>query len=71
MSQNMQGGEDVSPLDHFSQRTPLQHFGAENISRLLCQEAYMDQDLREDRDTLWQRVEIKVCGEAAQQSRSL
>lgn len=56
MSQNMEGSEDVCPLDHLSQRTPLEHFGAENISRLLCQEAYMDQDLKEDRDTLWQRV---------------
>lgn len=51
MSQNMEGSEDVSPLDHFSKRTPLQHFGAENISWLFCQETHMDQDLKEDGDT--------------------
>lgn len=51
MSQNMKGSEDVCPLDHLSQRTPLEHFGAENISRLFSQEAYMDQDLeKEDGD---------------------
>lgn len=53
MSQNVKGSEDVCPLDHLSQRTPLEHFGAENISRLFRQEAYVDQDLgKEDRDTL-------------------
>lgn len=46
----MESSEDVCPLDHLSQRTPLQHFGAEDISRLLRQEAHMDQDLK-DRDT--------------------
>lgn len=54
MSQNMKGSEDVCPLDHLSQRTPLEHFGAENISRLFRQEADMDQDL-EDGDKLRQR----------------
>lgn len=56
MSQNMERSEDVCPLDHLSQWTPLQHFGAENISGLLCQEADMDQDLKEHGDKLWPRV---------------
>lgn len=53
MSQNMESSEDVCPLDHLSQGTPLEDFGAENISRLFCQEAHMDQNLKEKRDKLW------------------
>lgn len=47
MSQNMESSEDVCPLDHLSQGTPLEDFGAENISRLFGQEAHMDQNLGE------------------------
>lgn len=50
VTQNVESREDVCPLDHLAQRTPLQHFGAEDISRLLRQEAHVDQDLR-SRDT--------------------
>lgn len=50
VTQNVESSEDVCPLDHLSQRTPLQHFGAEDISGLLRQEAHVDQDLK-NRDT--------------------
>ena len=53
MSQDVESCEDVGPLDHLSQRTALQHLGAENISRLLRQEADMDQDLEKDRDIMY------------------
>lgn len=49
MSQHMESGEDVCPLDHLSQGTPLEDLGAENISRLFCQEAHMDENLKEGR----------------------
>lgn len=64
MSQNMESGEDVSPLDHLSQWTPLQHLGAEDISRLFCEEAHMDQDLEKDsdRDCFVAEGKTKVCG---------
>lgn len=42
----MESSEDVCPLDHLSQGTAFQHFRAENVSRLLRQEAHMDQDLQ-------------------------
>lgn len=52
MAQHMEGSEDVCPLDHLPQRTALQHFGAENISGLLRQEAHVDQNLK-DRESVW------------------
>lgn len=59
VSQDMQGGEDVSPLDHLSQRTPLQHLGAENVPGLFRQEAHMDQDLEEE--TTEGSIKIQRC----------
>lgn len=53
MSQHMEGGEDVSPLDHLSQGTPLEDLGAENVSRLFCQEAHMDENLKAGREDGW------------------
>lgn len=42
VSQHMEGCEDVGPLHHLTQGTPLQHFGAEDIPRLLCQKAHVN-----------------------------
>lgn len=52
VSQHMQSGEDVCPLDHLSQRTPLQDLGAENVSGLLCQEAHVDENLTGAEETV-------------------
>lgn len=48
VSQEEEGSQDVSPLHHLAQRAPLQHPRTENIPRLLCQEADMDQDLERE-----------------------
>lgn len=45
VSQEEEGSQDVSPLHHLTQRAALQHPWTENIPRLLCQEADMDQNL--------------------------
>lgn len=45
VSQHVEGSEDVSPLHHLAQRTPLQHLGTEDVPRLLRQEAHVNQDL--------------------------
>jgi len=66
MSQHMQRSEDVGPLDHLSQRTALQHFGAEHISRLLGEEADVDQDLKQGHDAA-ERLDTSQRGEAQQQ----
>lgn len=42
VSQHVEGCEDVGPLHHLAQRTPLQHFGTEDIPRLLRQKAHMN-----------------------------
>lgn len=39
VSQHVEGCEDVSPLHHLPQRTPLQHLGTEDVPRLLRQKA--------------------------------
>lgn len=49
VSQHMEGCEDVSPLHHLPQWAPLQHLGAEDIPRLLCQKAHVDEDLKAKR----------------------
>lgn len=63
MSQHMESGEDVCPLDHLSQGTPLEDLGAENISGLFCQEAHVDENLQEGREEgciLW--LQWSECG---------
>lgn len=45
VSQHVEGGEDVGPLHHLPQRTPLQHLGTEDVPRLLRQEADVNEDL--------------------------
>lgn len=45
VSQEEEGSQDVRPLHHLAQRAPLQHTGAENVPRLLRQEADVNQDL--------------------------
>lgn len=42
VSQHVEGCEDVGPLHHLTQRTPLQHFGTENIPGLLGQKAHVN-----------------------------
>lgn len=49
VSQHMEGCEDVSPLHHLPQWTPLQHLGTEDIPRLLRQKAHVDEDLKAER----------------------
>lgn len=49
MSQHVEGREDVSPLHHLPQRTPLQHLGTEDVPRLLRQEANVNEDLNIER----------------------
>lgn len=63
MSQHMESGEDVCPLDHLSQGTPFEDLGAENISGLFCQEAHMDENLKEGREEgciMW--LQWNECG---------
>ena len=45
VAQHVQDREDVGPLHHLAQRTPLQHFGTEDVPGLLGQEAHVDEDL--------------------------
>lgn len=45
VSQEEEGSQDVRPLHHLAQRAPLQHPRAENVPRLLRQEADVNQDL--------------------------
>lgn len=50
VSQHVERCEDVGPLHHLAQRTPLQHLGTEHVPRLLGQEAHMDENLRAEGD---------------------
>lgn len=45
VSQHVEGCEDVRPLHHLPERTPLQHLGTEDVARLLRQKANVDEDL--------------------------
>ncbi|TNN83347.1 hypothetical protein EYF80_006328 [Liparis tanakae] len=49
VSQHVERCEDVGPLYHLAQRTPLQHFGTEHVPRLLRQEAHVNQNLDAER----------------------
>lgn len=42
VSQHVKGCEDVGPLHHLTQGTPLQHFGTEDVPRFLCEKAHMN-----------------------------
>lgn len=53
----MEGCEDVSPLHHLPQWTPLQHLGTEDIPRLLRQKAHVDEDLKAERKEVKSRRE--------------
>lgn len=54
VSQEEEGGQDVSPLHHLAQWAPLQHPRAENVPRLLCQKADVNQDLeRQGKGWCW------------------
>lgn len=57
VSQDMEGCEDVSPLHHLPQWTPLQHLGTEDIPRLLRQKAHVDKDLKAERKEVKSRRE--------------
>lgn len=57
VSQHMEGCEDVSPLHHLPQWTPLQHLGTEDIPRLLRQKAHVDEDLKAERKKVKSRRE--------------
>lgn len=46
VSQHVQRREDVGPLHHLAQRTPLQHLGTEDVPGLLGEEAHMNQNLK-------------------------
>lgn len=50
VSQHVEGREDVGPLNHLPQRTPLEHFGTEDIPRLLRQKANVNEDLNTERN---------------------
>lgn len=49
MSEHVEGCDDISPLHHLAQGTPLQHLGAEDIPGLLRQKAHMDQNLQREK----------------------
>lgn len=45
MAQDIESGQDVCPLHHLPQRPALQHPWAEHVTRLLRQEANVNEDL--------------------------
>lgn len=50
VAQHVQGREDISPLHHLPQRTPLQDVGTENVPGLFGQEANMNQNLEKTKE---------------------
>lgn len=50
VAQHVQGCEDISPLHHLPQRTPLQDVGTEDVPGLFGQEANMNQNLEKAKE---------------------